>query len=70
MNDRFARLLASVSLAIAAVSIVVAIYALNIIEERTDQVQQLTRALESALATQRAASVPLHGPPPALDPGP
>ena len=70
MSDRFARLLASVALAIAAVAIVVAMYALNVIEDRTRQVQTLTQALESALAVQRAASVPLHAPPPALDPGP
>ena len=70
MNDRFARLLASISLAIAAVAIVVAVYALNEIDVRTRQVESLTEALESALAVQRSASIPLRPPPPALDPGP
>jgi hypothetical protein len=67
-GDRLARALAAVALAIAGVSIVVALRALSLVEESTDRVRALTSSLEAALAVQRGGvDVPLLPPPPSLD---
>lgn len=70
MNDKLARTIAAVSLAVALVSLVIAGYSLSLVEDRTAQVRTLAEALTRALASQQSADVPLHAPPPALDPGP
>lgn len=70
MNDRTARLLAAVSIAIAGVAIVVSMYALSLVQERSQELRTLSDGVQRALAAQRASEVPLHGPRPALDPGP
>ncbi len=67
-GDRLARGLAAVSLAIAAVAIVVALRALSLVAESNDRVQDLTSSLQAALATQRGHDDrPLLPPPPHLD---
>jgi hypothetical protein len=69
MNDRTARLLAAVSIGIAGVAIVVSMYALSVVQERSEELHTLSDGVQRALAGQRARDVPLHSPPPALDPG-
>ena len=69
MNDRVARLLAAVSIAVAAIAVVIAVYALSIIQASSDELHALTDGVQRALAAQRASDVPLRRPPPALDPG-
>jgi hypothetical protein len=69
MNDRTARLLAAVSIGIALVSIAVSMYALSEMQARGAALEALSEGVQRALASQRASQVPLHGPPPALDPG-
>lgn len=69
MNDRVARLLAMVSIGIAAVAIVVAMYSLSLVQERSAELRALSEGVQRALAAQRATEVPLRGPPPQLDPG-
>ena len=69
MNDRTARLLASVSIAIAIVSVIVAMYALSLAEQRSEEMRSLSDGVQRALAAQRSSEVPLRGPPPQLDPG-
>jgi hypothetical protein len=69
VNDRTARLLASVSIALAVVSVIVAMYALSLAEQRSDEMRALSEGVQRALAAQRSSEVPLHGPPPQLDPG-
>ena len=67
-GDRLARALAAVALAIAGVSIVVAVRALSLVEESTDQVRALTTSLEAALAVRRGeGDRALLPPPPSLD---
>ena len=69
MNDRTARLLASVSIAIAIVSVIVSMYALSLAEQRSEEMRSLSEGVQRALAAQRSGEVPLHGPRPELDPG-
>jgi hypothetical protein len=69
VNDRTARLLASVSIAIAVTSVIVAMYALSLVQERSQELRTLTDGVQRALAAQRAMESPLRGPPPSLDPG-
>lgn len=69
MNDRTARLLAMISMGVAAVAIVVSMYALSLVQERSDELRALSEGVQRALAAQRVTEVPLRGPPPVLDPG-
>ncbi len=70
MNDRVARALASVSIGLAAVAVVVALYCLQLVQERSEELHTLSDGVARALASQRSSDVPLHAPRPALDPGP
>ena len=69
MNDRLARVLAAVAIGLGAVAVVVSMYALSVVQECSDQLEAITEGVQRALAAQRSTEVPLHGPPPALDPG-
>ena len=69
MNDRLARTLAAVAMGLAAIAVVVAMYALALVQERSDELHSLSEGVQRALAAQRSTEVPLHAPPPALDPG-
>jgi len=69
MNDRTARLLASISIAVSVLAIGVSMYALSVMQDRSEEMHALTEGVQRALAAQRASDVPLRAPPPALDPG-
>jgi hypothetical protein len=69
MNDRLARTLAAVSIGLAAIAVVVSMYALSILQETEHELRALSDGVTRALAAQRSSDVPLRGPPPALDPG-
>lgn len=69
MNDRLARLLAAVSIGIAGVAVAIAMYALSMMQQSHEELQTLTQGVQRALSAQRSSDVPLHAPPPALDPG-
>lgn len=70
MNDRVARTLASVALAVALVAAVLAGYAIVQGRQYLEDVESLGGAMERAMRDERGRNtLPMLGPPPTLDPG-